>query len=195
MGLWLLQQCRNSWLKTNNSINYEELISLSILVKPFKSFLDPDYMGFYNPADMPFAIDEYCMKTWQEVPQNIGEYVRLILESLAFKYRMTLDQLKEVTGKPINRIHIIGGGSLNKTLCQFTANATGLKIIAGPAEGTAAGNLLMQAKALGYIKDLKEIRQVVRNSFSFVEYYPQDTLEWNKAYKKFLIIYEKTVNV
>jgi rhamnulokinase len=192
MGLWLLQQCRNSWLKSNNIINYEELISLSQLAKPFKSFMDPDYMGFFNPPDMTFAIDEYCAATHQEVPQNIGEYVLLILESLAFKYRMTLDQLREVTGKPINRIHIIGGGAQNAHLCQYTANATGLKVIAGPAEGTAAGNLLMQAKALGYLKDLKEIRKVVQNSFSFVEYHPSDTQIWNDAYKKFLLVCEKS---
>jgi rhamnulokinase len=192
MGLWLLQQCRNSWLKTNRSINYEELISLSQLAPHFKSFIDPDYMGFYNPVDMPLAIDEYCTKTRQDVPQNMGEYVQLILESLAFKYRLTLDQLKEVTGKKIHRIHIIGGGAQNKFLCQFTSNVTGLTVIAGPAEGTATGNLLMQAKALGYLKDLKEIRQVVKNSFGFVEYTPQNTLEWEKAYKKFLEIVDKT---
>ena len=191
MGLWLLQQCRNSWLKSNNIINYDELIGLSQLAKPFRSFMDPDHMGFFNPADMPLAIDEYCTATHQEVPQNMGEYVLLILESLAFKYRLTLDQLREVTGKQINRIHIIGGGAQNTFLCQFTANATGLPVIAGPAEGTAAGNVLMQAKALGYLKDLKEIRQVVRNSFDFVEYIPRDTQEWNDAYKKFLLICKK----
>jgi rhamnulokinase len=192
MGLWLLQQCRNSWLKLNSAMNYEELISLSQLAPHFKSFIDPDYMGFYNPVDMPNAIDEYCMKTHQQVPQNIGEYVRLILESLAFKYRMTLDQLREVTGKTINRIHIIGGGAQNKFLCQFTANATGLKVIAGPSEGTAAGNLLMQAKALGYLKDLKEARKVVRNSFNFVEYEPMNVPDWEVAYKNFQRITEKT---
>jgi len=193
MGLWLLQQCRNSWLKTNSSFNYEELISLSQLAPPFKSYIDPDFMGFYNPVDMPVAIDEYCQNTLQEVPQNLGEYVRLILESLAFKYRLTLDQLREVTGKSINRIHIIGGGSQNKILCQFTANATGIPVIAGPAEGTAAGNLLMQAKALGYLKDLKEIRKVVQNSFNFIEYLPQDTKEWSTGYKKFLTFSEKSI--
>jgi rhamnulokinase len=192
MGLWLLQQCRTSWLKLNTSINYDELIALSQLAPHFKSFIDPDYMGFYNPHDMPLAIDEFCTKTHQEPPQNIGEYVRLILEGLAFKYRMTLEQLKEVTGKSFNTIHIIGGGAQNKVLCQFTANATGLKVIAGPAEGTAAGNILMQAKALGYLGDLKEIREVVRNSFSFTEYFPMETSDWNNAYKKFIIISEKT---
>ena len=195
MGLWLLQQCRNSWLKSNTGINYEELISLSQLAPHFKSFIDPDFMGFYNPADMPNAIDDFCVKTHQNVPQNIGEYVRIILESLAFKYRLTLDQLRELTGKSIRKIYIIGGGSQNKFLCQFTANVTGLTIVAGPAEGTAAGNLLMQAKALGYLKDIEEIREVVRNSFSFTEYNPQDTEEWDAAYQKFLLLCEKSKSI
>jgi rhamnulokinase len=192
MGLWLLQQCRNTWLKSNTGINYDELIGLSQLAPKFKSFLDPDYMGFYNPVDMPSAIDDFCLKTQQEAPQNIGEYVQIILESLAFKYRMTLDQLREVTRKPVKRIHIIGGGSQNTFLCQFTANATGLDVVAGPAEGTAAGNILMQAKALGYLKGLKEIRKVVKDSFSVVEYYPMETNEWDMAYRKFLLISEKS---
>jgi len=192
MGLWLLQQCRNSWVKHNTLINYEELISLASTAPQFKSFIDPDYMGFYNPLDMTVAIDEFCVKTLQDPPQNIGEYVRIVLEGLAFKYRLTLDQLKEVTGKPISRIHIIGGGAQNKFLCQFTANVTGLTVIAGPSEGTAAGNLLLQAKALGYLKDLTEIRQVVRNSFNFVEYQPQDTQKWEQAYSKFLAVSEKS---
>ncbi len=192
MGLWLLQQCRNSWLKSNSSISYDELISFSQTAQAFKSFIDPDYMGFYNPLDMPSAIDEYCQMTHQQAPQNIGEYVRIILESLAFKYRLTLDQLRELTGKPINRIHIIGGGGQNKFLCQFTANATGLKVIAGPSEGTATGNILMQAKALGYLKNLPEIRQVVKSSFHFEEYYPEETNDWEIAYGKFQQILVKT---
>ncbi len=195
MGLWLLQQCRNTWSKLGDGISYDELISLAKLAPAFKAFIDPDYMGFYNPADMPLEIDDYCTKTLQEPPQNIGEYVRIILEGLAFKYRMTLDQLKELTGKNINCIHIIGGGSQNKTLCQYTANVTGVKVIAGPAEGTAVGNLLMQAKALGYLKDLKEIRTVVRNSFRLAEYTPKETKEWDAAYQKFKIIVGKSPRI
>jgi sugar (pentulose or hexulose) kinase len=143
-------------------------------------------MGFYNPVDMPTAIDKYCESTGQESPQVIGEYVSTILEGLAFKYRMVLDQLLEVSGKKIRKIHIIGGGAQNRLLCQYTANVTGLPVIAGPIEGTAAGNLLMQAMALGYLNSLTEIREVIRNSFDTEIYKPQQTEEWNSAYEKFL---------
>lgn len=195
MGLWLLQQCRNSWLKSNTVLNYDELISLSLMAPAFKSIIDPDFVGFYNPADMPSAIDEFCVKTSQEAPQNLGEYVRIIMESLALKYRLTLEQLREVTGKQINRIHIIGGGGQNKVLCKFTANATGLHVISGPSEGTATGNILLQAKAQGYIKNLAEIRTVVKNSFLFDEYYPDNTDEWEIAYKKFMKIVDKSKSI
>ena len=185
MGMWLLQQCRKSWSKNELSISYTELIEMGRLAEPFKAFIDPDYKGFYNPDDMPSAIDDYCQLTSQIAPGSIGEYVRTVLESLAFKYRCVLDQLVEVTGRKINKIHIIGGGTQNKLLCQFTANATALKVIAGPAEGTAAGNLLIQAMSLGYLKSLEEIREVIRNSFSFNTYIPENTAEWNRAYTSF----------
>ncbi len=193
MGLWLLQQCRKSWSKSGRMISYGDLVEIGQSSPPFRTFIDPDYMGFYNPVDMPLAIDEYCQKTGQESPQAIGEYVRTILEGLAFKYRFVLDQLNEISGKTIRKIHIIGGGTQNKLLCQFTANVTGLPVISGPAEGTAAGNLLMQAYALGYLKSLEEIREVVRNSFRLEMYEPRDIPEWEQAYKKFLQIMKKDV--
>lgn len=188
MGLWLLQQCRKSWSTSGQMINYSDLVEMANLAKPFRAFIDPDDMGFYNPADMPLAIDSYCEKTGQESPGNIGEYVRTILESLAFKYRMVLDQLTEVSGRKINKIHIIGGGSQNKLLCQYTANVTGLKVITGPAEGTAAGNILMQAYTLGYLSSLEEIRRVVHSSFELETFTPQKTSEWESAYQKYLNI-------
>ncbi len=186
MGLWLLQQCRRSWSKPGEEINYNDLISMAELAKPFKTFIDPDYMGFYNPIDMPNEIDNYCLKTDQEAPETIGEYVRTILEGLAFKYRYVLDQLNEISGKNIRKIHIIGGGAQNKLLCQFTSNLTGLPVIAGPIEGTAAGNILMQAMAMKHLNSLTEIRDVVRNSFETKVYKPEYTEQWNTAYVKFL---------
>ncbi len=186
MGLWILQQCRKAWSKPGEEINYSDLISMALLAKPFKTFIDPDYKGFYNPEDMAGEIDSYCVKTGQEPPEIIGEYVRTILEGLAFKYRYVLDQLNEISGKTIRKIHIIGGGAQNKLLCQFTANVTGLPVIAGPVEGTAAGNILMQAMALGHLNSLFEIREVVRNSFQTKIYKPEQTEKWNTAYLKFL---------
>ncbi len=193
MGLWLLQQCRKSWSRSGRMISYGDLVEISETAPAFRTFIDPDYMGFYNPLDMPLAIDEYCQKTGQESPQSIGEYVRTILEGLAFKYRFVLEQLYEISGKTIRKIHIIGGGTQNATLCQFTANATGLPVVSGPAEGTAAGNILMQAYALGYLKSLDEIREVVRNSFRLEMYVPKDVPEWEQAYTNFLAVMNKNV--
>lgn len=185
MGLWLLQQCKKSWSATGRSVDYPELVEMARISTPFKHFIDPDNMLFYNPENMPLAIDEYCDKTGQNSPSMVGEYVRTILEGLAFKYRLVLEQLREVSGKTIEKIHIIGGGTQNKLLCQFTANATGVPVIAGPAEGTAAGNLLMQAIGMGYLRSLEDAREVVRNSFSLENYLPGDTEQWNTAYLKF----------
>ncbi|HYW95874.1 MAG TPA: rhamnulokinase family protein [Bacteroidales bacterium] len=193
MGLWLLQQCRKSWSRSGRMISYGDLVDVGQTAGPFSTFIDPDYMGFYNPIDMPLAIDEYCLKTGQEPPQSIGEYVRTILEGLAFKYRYVLDQLNEISGKKIRKIHIIGGGTQNKLLCQFTSNVTGLPVIAGPAEGTAAGNILMQAYAMGYLKSLDEIREVVRNSFPLEIYEPRDVEDWEKAYGRFKEIMNKDI--
>lgn len=186
MGLWLLQQCRNAWIKTGYTASYAELVEAAKAAHPFKTFIDCDHSGFYNPADMPSAIDEYCRESSQEVPGTIGEYTRTILEGLAFKYKMVLDQLIETTSKKIRKIHIIGGGAQNKLLCQFTANVTGLTVIAGPAEGTATGNLLIQARAAGYLNNLDEIREVVRNSFEVEKYKPENTAIWEEAYQKYL---------
>ncbi len=185
MGLWLLQQCRNSWIKSGSEISYTDLVKAALDAKAFKCFIDPDSEGFFNPDDMPGAIDEYCSSTGQISPATVGEYVRTILEGLAFKYRLVLEQLMETTGREINRIHIIGGGSQNELLCQFTANVTGLKVIAGPAEGTATGNLLMQAKTMGAVQSVEEIRRIVGNSFDLKSYSPSNVTEWDEAYISF----------
>jgi rhamnulokinase len=186
MGLWLLQECRRSWSVTGYQVSYADLVETAKTANSFKTFIDPDYSGFYNPQDMPTEIDKYCADTMQDSPETVGEYVRTILEGLAFKYRLVLDQLREVSGKKINKIHIIGGGGKNRLLCQFTANVTGLKVITGPTEGTAAGNLLIQAKSLGLFDSLSQIREVVKNSFELEVYKPEHTEEWNKAYLKWL---------
>ena len=194
MGLWLLQQCRESWIKTGYTVSYTELVDTARTSHPFKTFIDPDHEGFYNPEDMPAAIDRYCTATGQESPETVGEYVRTILEGLAFKYRMVLDQLHETTPKKIKKIHIIGGGAQNKMLCQFTANATGVPVIAGPAEGTATGNILMQARAMGILANLNEMREIVRNSFSIETYRPENVERWEEAYANFQEKTQEKVN-
>jgi rhamnulokinase len=186
MGLWLLQQCQKKWAASGRDYDYPQLIGEALKAKPFKAFIDPDFNKFFNPPDMPAEIDDFCRLSSQKEPSSEGEYVRVILESLALKYRYILDQLLEVSNKQINTIHIIGGGTQNRLLCQFTANATGKKVIAGPAEGTAAGNILMQSMANGQTGSFEEIREIVKNSFDLEYYNPEETQKWEMAYKNFL---------
>jgi len=185
MGLWLLQECRREWAKARE-YSYGELIRMAEDAKPFGSVIDPDRPEFLNPADMSHAIEKFCRVTGQPSPQSIGQFVRLILESLALAYRHTLDQLKEVSGKLIEKIHIVGGGSQNHLLCQFTADATGLPVYAGPVEAAAIGNILVQAMAFGRTSYLEELREVVRRSFSLNLYEPRHTSDWDEAYERFM---------
>ena len=135
---------------------------------------------------MPEAIRNYCKRTGQSIPANPAEAIRSILEGLALKYRYIFDQLKQVYHHPINRIHIIGGGTKNKLLSQFTADATGIPVVAGPVEATVIGNIMVQAMGLGIVKSHAEIRNIIANSFELERYEPQDTGQWDKAYERFL---------
>lgn len=184
MGLWLLQQCRKEWA-TEIQYDYDEMVKLAEQATPFRSLLDPDYQEFFNPPSMPAAIRQFCQKTGQPIPATHAQYVRSILESLALKYRSTLDQLERLTGRRIKRIHIIGGGAQNGLLCQYAANATGATVIAGPVEATAIGNIMIQALAAGCIGTLEEIRSVVRQSFEPISYESKDHEVWHQAYKRY----------
>ena len=184
-GLWLLEQCRNEWEKENFS--YDQLVDMAKAEKPFQYFVNPDAPDFMNPDSMVTTICNFCSRTGQKKPETIGQFVRCIFESLALKYRYTIELLKKVSPHPIEKLHVIGGGAKNAYLCQFTANAIGMPVVAGPAEGTAMGNLLVQAMALGYLDSLADIRKVVRNSVETEIYSPQDTDEWDKAYEKFRV--------
>lgn len=185
MGLWILQECRRSWSKSGEELDYSEIVSRAEVAQPFTAMIDPDYPGFYNPLDMPAAIDTFCRQNNQASPKSIGSIARTILEGLALKYKMVLDQLELMTGKRFSVIHIIGGGSRNKLLCQFTANATGRKVVTGPVEATGTGNILVQAMGLGYLKDLEHARKVVANSFESEHYTPEDADLWAAAYERF----------
>jgi len=188
MGLWLLQECRRIWTDTGHAYTYTELVEMAKKGKAFQSIIDPDWMKFYNPDDMTAEIGSFCKMTGQPEPSDHGQFVRIILEGLAFKYRLVLDQLREVSGKSLEKIHIIGGGTQNELLSQFTANATGVPVITGPAEATAVGNLMVQAMAKGFVRDLNEIRGVIRNSFGLKKFLPENRTNWEKAYKRFLEI-------
>jgi rhamnulokinase len=182
-GLWLLEQCRKEWERENWS--YGQLVDMAKAEKPFRSFVDPDAPDFMNPDSMVKAICNYCSRTGQEAPETAGQTVRCIFESLAMKYWHTIELLKRVSPHPIEKLHVIGGGSKNAYLCQLTANAIGMPVIAGPAEGTALGNLLVQAMALRHLDSLADVRKVVRNSVETETYLPQDVAEWDKAYGHF----------
>ncbi|HHY97531.1 MAG TPA: rhamnulokinase [Firmicutes bacterium] len=193
MGLWLIQRCRKEWQKEGEALSYDALTHLAGQAKPLVSFVDPDDDSFLNPPSMPAAIQDFCKRTGQLVPETRGAILRCALESLALRYRMTLEQLEIITGRHIDTIYIVGGGSKNHLLNQYTADATGRIVIAGPAEATAIGNLLVQAMALGEVKDMTEIRQIIRASFQLEEFEPREEARgaWEEAYARFKILIER----
>ncbi|MFO7657941.1 MAG: rhamnulokinase [Bacteroidales bacterium] len=185
MGLWLIQECKRCWDNQKQEFTFPDLVKMAEKAEPFRSLVDPDNSTFLNPQDMPTALADFCKSTGQPVPENPAQYARCVFDSLALKYRAVIDSLKVISDKKIEKIHVIGGGSQNELLCQFTANATGLPVVAGPAEGTAIGNIMVQAMGLGHVKSLAEIRQTIKNSFEFKSYQPQNFDAWDKAYDKF----------
>ena len=185
-GLWLLQSCRRAWSKAGHEYSYEELLAAAAgLPNSFASLVDPDDPSFLSPESMPVAIAAYCARTGQPAPQSPPEYTQCILESLAFKYRAVLESLEELTGSRYSEIRIIGGGSKNRLLNQFTANASGRTVVAGPVEATALGNIAMQMLATGAVASLKEARAVIERSFPSERYEPKDHDRWDRAYARF----------
>jgi rhamnulokinase len=177
--MWLLEQSRKEFRTTD----YRALDELCVKAPGFRSLINPDAPCFRNPRSMVGAIQRYCEITKQIVPESEGNIVRCIYESLALRYRHVFAELKKLAPFPIERMHVIGGGSNNTILNQFAANAIGVTVVAGPTEATALGNLLVQAKAAGAISD---IREVLRRSVDTVQYEPRDAAEWNSAYKQYL---------
>jgi len=183
-GLWLVQECRRAWLLEGTEYNYTQLTEMAAAAEPFYAVLDPDQ--FIDPGNMPRRMAEFCQKTGQKVPEQPGQFVRISLESLAYRYRQVLELLESVLGYRIEVIHIVGGGSRNRLLNQFVASATGRTVVAGPTEATAAGNLLVQAMGAGEVDGLGQIRQVVRNSFELETFEPQPDPAWDRAYERYL---------
>ncbi|MBI4551112.1 MAG: rhamnulokinase [Candidatus Latescibacteria bacterium] len=190
-GLWLIQECRRIWERDGDSLSHETIVQMADAAEPFTALIDPDDPAFLSPARMPDAIRDACARTGQPVPSSHGQVARCVFESLALKYRYVLDQLVALRGAPLSVLHIVGGGTQNRLLCQLTANATGLPVIAGPVEATAIGNLLVQAMARGELADLAQIREVVRRSFPLVSYEPRDRAAWNEAYGRFRMLWLK----
>lgn len=189
MGMWLIQECRREWARRGQELSFVQIVEEAEKAPAFSAFIDPDDERFVAPNDMPEKIAAYCKKTGQKVPQTIGETARIVYESLALKYRWTVEKLEQARGgKKINALHIVGGGSQNKMLNRMTADALGIPVITGPSEATAVGNLMMQAKALGYVSDLWEMRKVVFDSFDTEIITPEDNCGWDEAYKAFLSV-------
>jgi len=185
MGLWMLQCSRQSWTAQGHVYDYRELMELAGREAPFRQLVDPDDESFLHPVDMPTAINHFCAKTHQLAPATPGAYVRTILESLAFKYRLVLHNLEQVGGQQIRQIRVIGGGSKNRLLNQFTADATGRKVLAGPAEATALGNVAVQILATGGASSLHEVRAIVDRSFPTEVFEPLETDKWDKEAERF----------
>lgn len=189
MGMWLVQECKRIWDK-ESPIEWNDIVEMSIKSEPFAFLIDPDHPGFLNPPDMVEAIREYCRNTGQLVPVTKAQIARCIYDSLALKYKYTLGHLEDLTSVKMERIHIIGGGANNSFLCQLTSDATGLPVTAGPMEATAIGNILMQARALGLVNSLDEMRAIVTASFEPFEFEPQFHTGWEEAYQKWQEIIE-----
>jgi rhamnulokinase len=186
MGLWLVQECRRAWERAGQAYTYDELTRMATAASPFTSLVDPDDAGFVLPANMPAALAESCRRSGQPAPKEAGAVVRCALESLAMRYRWVLDRLEELLGRRLDVIHVVGGGSQNALLCQFTADACNRPVHAGPAEATAIGNVLVQALGLGLVGSLAEAREIVRQSFEVRCFTPQEPERWHDPYHRFL---------
>ncbi len=186
MGLWLMQECRRQWQREGTELSYDELEAMAEQAEPFACHLNVDESAFLAPGDMPKRIYEYLERTGQKTTDDKGQMIRIILESLALRYRAVMEYIEDAAGQTVDVLHIVGGGIQNELLCQFTANALGKKVITGPIEATASGNILMQAIATGQIKTLSETREIVRKSFELKEYDPQDTAAWEEQYERIM---------
>ena len=183
-GLWLVQECKRFWDRQGASLSFGELMREAEAAAPFIAAIDPNDACFLAPSNMPDAMAAFCRRSGQSVPNTRGEIVRCALESLAFVYRVVLESLETLRGKPVDALHIVGGGAQNTLLCQFAANATGKRVVAGPVEATAIGNMMMQAIATGDIGSIAEGRELVERSFDVVVYEPQNQAQWEEMYQR-----------
>ena len=187
MGLWIIQECKREWDRRSDAVGFAELVEMAMKAPAFKAIIDVDDPCFMAPGDMPNRIQAYCERTGQSVPRGRGEISRVIYESLALKYRWAIERLEEVLGHTVKVLHIVGGGSKNALLNRFTAEAIKRPVVAGPGEGTVIGNLLMQAMALGGIRDIPELRRVVEASFPTQTFAPEtDGAAWDAAYAEYM---------
>ena len=185
-GLWLVQECRRIWNQAGRGWQWEDLNRMSAAAASLVSFINPDSREFLAPDNMPEAIRAFCRQTGQTVPADEGAVLRCALDSIAMKFRHVLAMCEELAGGRIETIHIVGGGTKNRLLCQAAADASGRRVVAGPVEATAIGNLMVQAIADGSVGSIAEARDVIRNSFDVEEYEPKNTAAWDEAFPRFL---------
>jgi rhamnulokinase len=185
IGLWLLQESRREWIRQGMTLSFDDLDRMAEESEPFRSLIIPNAARFLKPDNMPQKIAAYCRESGQPVPETPGEVTRCIFESLAMLYRQTLDQIESLTGQPISRLHIVGGGTKSALLNQYAASGTQRTVIAGPVEATACGNILIQALAMGQSESLTAWRRTVAKSFAVLEYQPQQKADWSRAFARF----------
>jgi rhamnulokinase len=185
MGLWLVQECRRAWAAAGHEHSYEELLALAKRARPFVAVIDPDDGRLLRPGNMPAQLIELAAETPQTLASDPGAIVRCVLESLALKYRWTIERLESVTGPQISAIHVVGGGARNALLCQMTADASRRPVLAGPVEATAIGNVMLQAIALGLVDSLAQARELVKRSVEVNIYEPRSIEVWEPAWERF----------
>jgi rhamnulokinase len=191
-GLWLVQECRRVWNQSGRQWDWEDLNQLSAAAKPLVSFIDPDAPELLAPENMPDAIRKCAQRTGQKVPETEGDVLRCALDSIAMKFRQVLAMCEELAGGRIDTVHIVGGGTKNRQLCQAAADACGRLVVTGPVEATAIGNIMMQAVAAGDVGSIAEARDVIRRSFPVERYEPRNTALWDEAYEKFCAVVKRS---
>jgi len=184
-GLWMIQECRRMWQQEGTKLSWNDTTAMAAEAPAFTAILDVDAKDFLAPGDIPGRIRAYCARTGQLVPQDRGTIARIVFESLALRYRHVQEMMDDLVGRRVGTLHIVGGGSQNRMVNQFTADCIGRPVVAGPIEATAIGNLLMQMLAVGAIGSLEEGRQIVRNSFGTERFEPGDQGPWDEAYERF----------
>jgi sugar (pentulose or hexulose) kinase len=186
IGMWIIQECRRDWIKAGMDISWDEVVNQARAAEPLRSIIDPDAPEFYAGGNMEKKIRAFCERTGQPIPETVGQVARCIYESLALKYRHALEGLEKMKGQRIDSLNIVGGPINNRFLDQLIADSLDRTVVTGPVEGAAIGNLLTQAMALGDIRDLEHLRQVVRNSEAVETWTPNHTSDWEDAYQKLL---------
>ena len=184
MGMWLLEESRRCWKRDGLEPGYDEIIKMAEEARPFQSVIDPDHISFMKPDNMPGAIAEFCRDTGQQPPDSPGAQARCIFESLALKYRFLIEGINRIRGRDTQMLHIVGGGSRNRMLNQFTADSLGIPVTAGPVEATAIGNIMMQAISTGILESLEEGRRMVKDSFPVETYQPGERELWEEIYQE-----------